>query len=118
LETPELNYQEHRSSAEHLSMLRKQGFRIATGLAGLPTAVMGEAGTGGPVIAFLGEFDALPELSQEAGATEHRPLAGNGPGMAAATTSSAPAQCLPQRRSRTGWRPTICQGACATTLPC
>ncbi|MDQ6438288.1 M20 family metallopeptidase [Mesorhizobium sp. LHD-90] len=79
-ETPELNYQEYRSSAEHLGMLREQGFRIETGLAGMPTAVMGEAGTGGPVIAFLGEFDALPELSQEAGATEHRPLAGNGPG--------------------------------------
>lgn len=79
-ETPELNYQEYRSSAEHLSMLREQGFRIETGLAGMPTAVMGEAGEGGPVIAFLGEFDALPELSQEAGATEHRPLAGNGPG--------------------------------------
>jgi len=79
-ETPELNYQEHRSSAEHLGMLREQGFRVETGLAGMPTAVMGEAGTGGPVIAFLGEFDALPELSQEAGATEHRPLAGNGPG--------------------------------------
>lgn len=79
-EMPELNYEEYRSSAEHLSMLREQGFRIETGLAGMPTAVMGEAGTGGPVIAFLGEFDALPELSQEAGATEHRPLAGNGPG--------------------------------------
>jgi aminobenzoyl-glutamate utilization protein B len=79
-ETPELNYQEYRSSNEHLGMLREQGFRVDTGLAGMPTAIMGEAGEDGPVIAFLGEFDALPELSQEAGATEHRPLAGNGPG--------------------------------------
>lgn len=79
-ETPELNYQEVRSSAEHLSVLLEQGFRVESGLAGMPTAVMGEAGADGPVIAFLGEFDALPELSQEAGATEHRPLAGNGPG--------------------------------------
>ena len=79
-ETPELNYQENRSSAEHLRMLREQGFRVETGLAGMPTALMGEAGEGGPVIAILGEFDALPELSQEAGATEHRPLPGNGPG--------------------------------------
>lgn len=79
-ETPELNYQEHRSSREHERMLREQGFRVETGLAGMPTAVMGEAGEGGPVIAFLGEFDALPELSQEAGATRHTPLAGNGPG--------------------------------------
>lgn len=78
--TPELNYQEHRSSEAHARMLREQGFGVETGLAGMPTAVMGEAGEGGPVIAFLGEFDALPELSQEAGAAEHRPLAGNGPG--------------------------------------
>jgi aminobenzoyl-glutamate utilization protein B len=33
----------------------------------MPTAVMGEAGSGGPVIAILGEYDALPGLSQEAG---------------------------------------------------
>lgn len=79
-ETPELNYQEHRSSAEHLRVLREHGFRTEVGLAGMPTAIMGEAGESGPVIAILGEYDALPELSQEAGASEHRPLAGNGPG--------------------------------------
>jgi aminobenzoyl-glutamate utilization protein B len=35
---------------------------------------MGEAGTGGPVIAILGEYDALPGLSQEAGKPQHEPL--------------------------------------------
>ncbi len=79
---PELNYQEHRSAAEHVAALQAEGFRVTTGLAGIPTAVMGEAGEGGPVIAILGEFDALPELSQEAGVAEHRPLPGNGPGHA------------------------------------
>ncbi len=39
---------------------------------------MGEAGDGGPVIAILGEYDALPGLSQEAGMAEHRPLPGDG----------------------------------------
>lgn len=61
-------------------MLREHGFRVETGLAGMPTAIMGEAGEGGPVIAFLGEFDALPGLSQEAGATEYRPFARDEPG--------------------------------------
>ncbi|TGT71866.1 MULTISPECIES: M20 family metallopeptidase [unclassified Mesorhizobium] len=79
-ETPELNYQEYRSSDEHLRMLREHGFRVETGLAGMPTAIVGEAGEGGPLIAFLGEFDALPGLSQEAGATEYRPLARDEPG--------------------------------------
>ncbi len=77
---PELNYTETRSSQEHRAMLAEQGFRIETGLAGIPTAVMGEAGEGGPVIAFLGEYDALPGLSQEAGVAEHRPVETGGHG--------------------------------------
>lgn len=79
---PELNFQETRSAAEHVAMLEAQGFRVTTGIAGIPTAIMAEAGEGGPVIAILGEFDALPELSQEAGVAEHRPLPGNGAGHA------------------------------------
>jgi aminobenzoyl-glutamate utilization protein B len=79
---PELNFQEIRSSAEHVAMLEKEGFRVTKGLAGIPTAIMGEAGDKGPVIAILGEFDALPNLSQEAGVAEHRPLPGNGAGHA------------------------------------
>jgi aminobenzoyl-glutamate utilization protein B len=80
--TPELNFQEHRSAAEHIAALRAEGFRVATDLAGMPTAFMGEAGTGGPVIAILGEFDALPGLSQEAGTAEQRPIEPGGNGHA------------------------------------
>jgi aminobenzoyl-glutamate utilization protein B len=53
--TPELNYQERRSAASHAAMLERQGFKVTTGIAGLPTAMVGEAGKGGPVIAILGE---------------------------------------------------------------
>ena len=67
---PELLYGEYRSCAEHVAMLRDKGFRVTEELAGLPTAVMGEAGEGGPVIAILGEYDALPGLSQIAGVAE------------------------------------------------
>jgi aminobenzoyl-glutamate utilization protein B len=77
---PEVCYTEARSSAEHLAELRHQGFRITEKVAGIPTALMGEAGEGGPVIAFLGEYDALPGLSQEAGVAEHRPLEAGGHG--------------------------------------
>jgi aminobenzoyl-glutamate utilization protein B len=77
---PELCYNEHRSVAEHVAMLESEGFRITRDVAGIPTAVMGEAGEGGPVIAILGEYDALPGLSQEAGVAEHRPLPGDGTG--------------------------------------
>ena len=70
---PELNYQERRSAEAHAEMLARQGFRVVKGIAGLPTAMMGEAGDDGPVIAILGEYDALPGLSQEAGVAERRP---------------------------------------------
>ena len=75
---PELAYGEHRSVAEHLGQLEKEGFRITRDLAGIPTAVMAEAGEDGPVIAILGEYDALPGLSQEAGIAEPRPVEGQG----------------------------------------
>ncbi|MCW3475420.1 M20 family metallopeptidase [Limobrevibacterium gyesilva] len=77
---PEIAYNEYRSCAEHTKMLRDEGFRVTENLAGIPTAVMGEAGEGGPVIAILGEYDALPGLSQEAGIAEPKPLAGDGMG--------------------------------------
>ncbi|MBV9249726.1 MAG: amidohydrolase, partial [Acetobacteraceae bacterium] len=64
---PELCYTEFRSCAEHTSMLEQQGFRMTRNLADIPTAVMGGAGEDGPVGAILGEYDALPGLSQEAG---------------------------------------------------
>ncbi|NKC28919.1 amidohydrolase [Ochrobactrum ciceri] len=51
---PEIAYTEYRSCAEHTEMLKEQGFRITENVAGIPTAVMGEAGEGGPVIAILG----------------------------------------------------------------
>jgi aminobenzoyl-glutamate utilization protein B len=77
---PEVCYTEARSSAEHLAELRHQGFRITEQVAGIPTALMGEWGDGGPVIAFLGEYDALPGLSQAAGVAEPRPLEAGGHG--------------------------------------
>lgn len=77
---PEVCYTEERSCAEHARELRDQGFRVTENVANIPTAVMGEAGEGGPVIAILGEYDALPGLSQEAGIAEHRPIEQGGHG--------------------------------------
>lgn len=77
---PETCYTEHRSVAEHIAELHRQGFTVTENVAGIPTAVIGEAGSGGPLIAFLGEYDALPGLSQEAGIAKPRPLPGSGNG--------------------------------------
>ncbi|MBP2462705.1 MULTISPECIES: M20 family metallopeptidase [unclassified Rhizobium] len=73
-ETPETCYMETLSAAAHREMLETQGFRITDNVAGIPTALIGEAGEGGPVIAFLGEFDALAGLSQKAGETAYDPI--------------------------------------------
>ena len=61
-------------------MLRRQGFTTTDGVAGIPTAMIGEWGEGGPVVALMGEYDALPGLSQEPGVAVHRPLPGPGYG--------------------------------------
>lgn len=71
---PETCYTETRSAAAHLAELKHQGFRITENLADIPTAIMGEAGQGGPVIAFLGEYDALAGLSQIADLDAQKPL--------------------------------------------
>ena len=41
---PEIAYTEFMSSAEHTKMLRSEGFAVTEGPAGIPTAVIGEAG--------------------------------------------------------------------------
>ncbi|MBS0660653.1 MAG: amidohydrolase [Verrucomicrobia bacterium] len=77
---PEVCYTEQRSCAEHLAELKHQGFRTVENLADIPTALLGEAGEGGPVVAFLGEYDALPGLSQEADVAVPREIQPGGPG--------------------------------------
>lgn len=81
-DTPELCFDEHSSAALQLEYFEREGFRIERDLAGIPTAFMAEVGEGGPVIAFLGEFDALPNLSQQAGVAHQAPVTpgGNGHG--------------------------------------
>jgi aminobenzoyl-glutamate utilization protein B len=79
-DNPEIAYDEYNSVSEHTAMLEREGFRVSTNVGGIPTAVMGEAGEDGPVIAILGEYDALPGLSQENGVAEPRPIPGSGLG--------------------------------------
>ena len=60
----ELGYQETQSSQLLADALKKEGFTIKESVAGIPTAFTAEYGTKGPVVAILGEFDALPGLAQ------------------------------------------------------
>lgn len=81
-DTPEVRFTEYRSSKVLAEALEQEGFTAEWGLAGIDTAFQCTWGTGKPVIGFLGEFDALPNLSQQAGIAEKCPIVpeGNGHG--------------------------------------
>lgn len=78
-ETPELALQEEESSRTLRAALAAEGFDVETGVGGMPTAFTATYGEGGPRIGILGEFDALPGLSQHVSA-ERDPVEPGGPG--------------------------------------
>ena len=60
----EVGYQEYESSKLLIDSLKGHGFEITEGVADIPTAFIAEYGAGYPTVAILGEFDALPGVSQ------------------------------------------------------
>ncbi|PQA85534.1 amidohydrolase [Hyphococcus luteus] len=80
-EWAEVGYKEEKSSALLQSKLDAAGFDIRKGVAGIPTAFIAEYGKGGPVIAILGEFDALPGINQDDVPTRE-PIEGKAAGQA------------------------------------
>ena len=60
----EIAFQEFQSSAALSDYAESLGFRVSRGVADIPTAFVAEYGSGKPIIGILGEFDALPGLSQ------------------------------------------------------
>ena len=80
--TPETCYTEQLSMRAHVEELKYHEFSVKTGIANIPTAVLGEYGKSGPTIAFLGEYDALAGLSQKADQFRQVPIkkGGNGHG--------------------------------------
>ena len=81
-ENAELGYQEEKSSLLLSSTLEKEGFKILTGVAGIPTAFIAEYGSSGPVIGILGEFDALPGLAQTTSPFREKAVNETGAGQA------------------------------------
>ena len=73
-------FEEYKSSARLSALLEQEGFSVTKGVAGLPTAFIASWGEGKPVIGFMGEFDALPNLSQKADSVEREPIIEGGHG--------------------------------------
>jgi aminobenzoyl-glutamate utilization protein B len=95
-EYAELGLQEFRSSKLLADTLEQAGFKVERGLAGMPTCFVATYGAGKPVIGFLGEFDALPMLSQKGNSPTQDPIVPGAPGhgcghnaMATAAVSAA-----------------------------
>lgn len=63
-EAPEVAWEEHHAVQLQSAYLRRRGFRITPAAGGIPTAFVAEWGSGSPALGFVGEYDALPGLSQ------------------------------------------------------
>ena len=69
-EHPELGQQESYAAKLQADRLAAAGFEISQGVDQLPTAFVATWGQGKPIIGILGEYDALPSLSQQVSATQ------------------------------------------------
>jgi aminobenzoyl-glutamate utilization protein B len=76
----ELGMQEFKSSSILIRTLEKEGFKVEKGVAGMPTCFVATWGMGKPVIGILGEFDALPMISQKALTPKQDPVIPGAPG--------------------------------------
>lgn len=86
---PELRFEEHKAAAWIGELLRARGHEVEAGVGALPTALLARAGKrGGPKVAILAEYDALPELGHACG---HNLIATAGVGAFLAAASSAEA---------------------------
>lgn len=78
-EYAELGLREYKSSKLLADELEKNGFKVERGVAGMPTAFVATWGSGKPVIGIMGEYDALPGLSQKV-VPRREPLKPGAPG--------------------------------------
>ena len=76
----ELGMQEFKSASLLIKTLEEEGFRVEKEVAGMPTCFVASWGSGKPVIGILGEFDALPMISQKALIPHQEPLVKGAPG--------------------------------------
>ncbi len=78
-EYAELGLVEFKSAELHAETLERHGFKLERGVAGMPTAFVATWGKGKPVIGFMGEYDALPGISNKT-VPRKEPLVEEGPG--------------------------------------
>ncbi|RTF39637.1 amidohydrolase, partial [Serratia marcescens] len=75
---PETRFNETYSATLLADALEQEGFSVERGVGDIETAFIASYGSGHPIIALLGEYDALAGLSQQAGCATPQPLVENG----------------------------------------
>lgn len=93
---PELAFREHKAAAGLSSFLEKRGLGMKRNIAGMETDFSGEfvSGKGGPTIAILGEYDALPEVGHACG---HNIIGTSAVGAGAALKAALEGTGIPAR---------------------
>jgi len=86
----ELGFQEIETSRYLTGVLRKHGFAVTEGVAGIPTAWFASWGSGKPVIALGSDIDGLPQTNQKPGIPWHEPLVEGAPGHGEGHNSGVP----------------------------
>ena len=86
----ELGFQEVETSRYLTGVLRKNGFTVTEGVAGIPTAWVASWGSGKPVIALGSDIDGLPQTNQKPGVPRHEPLVDGAPGHGEGHNSGVP----------------------------
>jgi len=76
----ELGFQEFETERYLTGILEGKGFKVESGVAGIPTAWVATYGAGKPVIAFMTDIDCIPRASQKPGVAYHAPIVEGAPG--------------------------------------
>src|SRR4026209_2063240 len=86
----ELGFQEFETNRYLIDILKKNGFAVQEGIAGIPTSFMATWGSGKPVIALGSDIDCIPQASQKPGVAWHEPLIEGAPGHGEGHNSGVP----------------------------
>jgi aminobenzoyl-glutamate utilization protein B len=86
----ELGFQEVETNRYLIEILKKHGFTVEEGIAGIPTAFMASWGSGKPVLALGSDIDGIPQASQKPGVAYHAPIVEGAPGHGEGHNSGEP----------------------------
>ena len=86
----ELGFQELETHRYLVDILRKNGFTVEEGIAGIPTAFMATWGSGKPVLALGSDIDGIPQSSQKPGVAYYDPIVEGAPGHGEGHNSGVP----------------------------